>query len=178
MPLIEVTAPPSFAAVTAEGSGGARVRAAQAQGREAGMNPFLNRGRQGGGLRADQGWQQPRKDRSISAGKRQRNGEWQELRPNRNARAGRQQRAQAKVIKGTSNEFAELAGPVTFWVGKCRPELEEAKIEEIISKCAQSCEVEGFVVESVKCLTKDPNPWTRSFKVSVPARFEEAMKNP
>ena len=82
------------------------------------------------------------------------------------------------MIKGTSNEFAELAGPVTFWVGKCRPELDEAKIEEIISKCAQSCEVEGFVVESVKCLTKDPNPWTRSFKVSVPARFEEAMKNP
>ena len=82
------------------------------------------------------------------------------------------------MIKGTSNELAELAGPVTFWVGKCRPELDEAKIEEIISKCAQSCEVEGFVVESVKCLTKDPNPWTRSFKVSVPARFEEAMKNP
>ena len=33
-------------------------------------------------------------------------------------------------------------------------------------------------MENVKCLTKDPNPWTKSFRVSVPARFEEAMSNP
>jgi len=82
------------------------------------------------------------------------------------------------VIKGSSERFAELAGPVTFWLGKCRPELDEARIKEIITECAESCEVNDFVIENVKCLTKEPNPWSKSFKVSVPARFEEAMKNP
>ena len=85
---------------------------------------------------------------------------------------------QVPVIKGTSGEFSELAGPVTFWVGKCRPELSEDRIKDIITKCAESCGVDNFVVEDVKCLTKDPNPWTRSFKVSVPARLEAAMLNP
>ena len=82
------------------------------------------------------------------------------------------------MIKGSSEEFAELAGPVTFWLGKCRPELEETRIKEIIMKNAESCNVKDFVVENVKCLTKEQNPWTKSFKLSVPARFEEAMKNP
>ena len=67
---------------------------------------------------------------------------------------------------------------MTFWVGKCRPELTEQRIKEIITKCAESCGVENFLVEDVKCLTRDPNPWTRSFKVSVPARLEAAMHNP
>ena len=82
------------------------------------------------------------------------------------------------MIRGTSGEFAELAGPVTFWVGRCRSELDEKRIKEIITKCAESCSVKDFTVEDVKCLTKDPNPWTKSFKVSVPARFESAMLNP
>ena len=124
------------------------------------------------------GRQDTRQDRSSSASKRQRTGQdtWQEQRPRRSG--GRQQRPLAPVIKGTSEEFPELAGPVTFWVGKCRPELDEKRIEEIITQCAETCEVKDFVVESVKCLTKEPNPWTKSFKVSVPARFEEVMSNP
>ena len=56
--------------------------------------------------------------------------------------------------------------------------MDEDKIKEIIKNCAETCEVKDFEVESVKCLTKDPNPWSKSFKVSVPAKFEEAMKNP
>ena len=38
--------------------------------------------------------------------------------------------------------------------------------------------MEGFKVESVKCLTTVPNPWSKSFKVAVQAKFEEAMMNP
>ena len=102
--------------------------------------------------------------------------EWEEPRNRRGG--GRQQRPRPAVIKGTSDQFAELAGPVHFWVGKCRPDLDEDKIKEIIINCAGSCEVKDFEVESVKCLTKDPNPWSKSFKVSVPVKFEEAMKNP
>ena len=144
------------------------------------MQDFFTRGRQDGrgqqvGMtQVNQG----REDRSFSASKRlrtQESGEFQERRPRRHG--GRQPRPQAPVIKGTSAQFAELAGPVTFWVGRCRPELSEERIKEIITKNAESCEVKDFMVESVKCLTKDPNPWTKSFKVSVPARFEEVMSN-
>ena len=182
-----MTPVPSFAAAAvAEGSGVAGAGTAGGRARQAGqLQPFLNRGRQQGAGQAGPVLQ-ARQDRSSSAGKRQRvdqEGGWQEQRP---YRAGRQQRGhqqgqhrvQAPVIKGTSGEFSELAGPVTFWVGKCRPELTEQRIKEIITKCAESCGVENFLVEDVKCLTRDPNPWTRSFKVSVPARLEAAMHNP
>ena len=132
---------------------------------------------------------------AVSPGRRQRTNEeglWQEQRPY--SSSGRQQRNQNRplanqkkqqynqnrvpVIRGTSGQFAELAGPVSFWVGKCRPELDESRIKEIITKCAESCSIKDFVIEDVKCLTKDPNPWTKSFKVSVPARFESDMLNP
>ena len=175
MPVVEVTAPPTFATVTAEGGAGANTTRGRApQGRGAGGPTFLNR-RQEGGLQLGGA----RQDRSSSASKRQRTNteEWEEPRRHRRS-GGRQQRIQAQVIKGSSEKFAELAGPVTLWVGKCRPELDEGRIKEIITECAESCDVKDFAVESVKCLTKEPNPWSKSFKVSVPAKFEEAMKNP
>ena len=45
-------------------------------------------------------------------------------------------------------------------------------------KLANKCGVKDFIVESVHSLTKEPNPWSRSFKVCVPARLEEQMHNP
>ena len=84
----------------------------------------------------------------------------------------------AQVVKGSSTEFAELAGPVTWWVGKCRPEVTEDKVKEVLAKLAEKCGVTDFIVESVHCLTKDPNPWSKSFKVCVPARLKELMNNP
>ena len=194
-PVIEVTAP-TFATVAAEGVGGALTNQGwpaqgqvRAQGQDTGGPSFFNRGRQEGGLRVEQVQGRARQERSSSAEKRKRTGEvgelqqWQEVRHRRSGGGGsggggRQLRAQPQVIKGSSEEFAELAGPVTFWVGKCRPEVDEAKINEVIMKCAESCSVENFVIENVKCLTKEPNPWSKSFKVSVPARFEEIMNNP
>ena len=126
--------------------------------------------------------QQLRQDRSSSAGKRQRTDEeggWLEQRPYRSG--GRQQRAtrpKVQVVKGSSTEFAELAGPVTWWVGKCRPEVTEDKVKEVLTKLANKCGVKDFTVESVQSLTKEPNPWSRSFKVAVPARLQEQMSNP
>ena len=127
------------------GGGGAGARG-EPRGGAAGlqMSAFLNRGRQEGGLQA--GSQRPRQDRSSSAGKRQRTDEaggFQEQRPYRSS--GRQQRAarqKAEVLKGSSTEFAELAGPVTWWVGKCRPDTTEDKVKEVLeqlaaTKCAQ-----------------------------------------
>ena len=47
-----------------------------------------------------------------------------------------------------------------------------------LTKLAEKCGVKDFVVENVHSLTKEPNPWSRSFKVCVPGRLEEHMKNP
>ena len=62
--------------------------------------------------------QQPRQNRSCSAGKRQRtdkDGGWQEQRPYRSAvRQQRAARPKAQVVKGSSTEFGELVGPVTW----------------------------------------------------------------
>ena len=197
MPVVEVTPPtsPSFAEVARSQGAQGQVqlgrgaqaqgqlgRGAQAQGlhgRDAGPSNLLN-GRQ------EEGHRPRRQDRSSSASKRRRtgdpeDGEWQEQRHRRGGGGGgggRQQRPRPSVIKGTSDQFAELAGPALFWVGKCRTDMDDGKIKEIIMNCAESCEVEGFEIESVKCLTTAPNPWSKSFKVAVPAKFEEAMMNP
>jgi hypothetical protein len=119
-PQLIVTPPttPTFAAAATGGR--ARVRRpGQDQGREGQDEQqltFLNRSRQEGSQQAGLK-QQPRKDHSSSAGKRQRmdeEGGWQEQRPYRSN--GGQQRAarpKATVVKGSSTEYSELAGPVT-----------------------------------------------------------------
>ena len=150
------------------------------------MTTFLSRGRQeysvGAGGR--------RQDRSSSAGKRQRTNEeglWQEQRPY--SSSGRQQRGNQYKQQNSQNRLPVSykrhiwavcrAGRASlFRVEKCRPELDESSIKEIITKCAESCFIKDFVVEDVRCLTKEANPWKKSFKVSVPARFESAMLNP
>jgi hypothetical protein len=155
-------------------------RAAQGEANKL-QQTFHNRWRQEGSQKVMQG-QQLRQDRSSSAGKRQRTdeeGRWQEQRAY--SSKGRQQHAarpKAQVLKGSSTEYAELAGPVTWWVGKCRPEVTEDKVKEVLLKLAEKCGVTSFVVESVQSLTKEANPWSRSFKVCVPARLEEQMRNP
>ena len=191
-PQVIVTPPPQPTFAVAAG-GGARAGVTQRARRpepgqaiaaqeDTGLQPtFFNRGRKDGRQQAGQS-QQLRQERSSSAGKRQRTddeGGWQEQRPYRSS--GRQQRAgrpKAQVVKGSSTEFAELAGPVTWWVGKCRPEVTEDKVKEVLTKLANKCGVKDFTVESVHSLTKEPNPWSRSFKVCVPARLEEQMHNP
>ena len=82
-------------------------------------------------------------------------------------------------MKGSSTEFAELAGPVTWWVGNCRPNTTEEKVKEVLEQLAATkCGATDFSVESVHGLTKDPNPYSRSFKVCVPACLEELMRDP
>ena len=196
-PQIIVTPPPpsTFAAAAAgvpggAGAGGAertrrpepgQARAVQGEASRL-QSSFFNRGRQDGRHQPVVQGQQLRQDRSSSAGKRQRTDEeggWLEQRPYRSG--GRQQRAtrpKVQVVKGSSTEFAELAGPVTWWVGKCRPEVTEDKVKEVLTKLANKCGVKDFTVESVQSLTKEPNPWSRSFKVAVPARLQEQMSNP
>jgi hypothetical protein len=180
LPAIEVTRAPSFAEAAGTGVGAGRAPAGANQG-PAGEQPFFNRGRPDVRLQVVEQGRRQGQGRSTSAEKRRRITEQGGYQEQRNyASAGRKQRARPRpaVIKGTSSEFPDLATPVTFWVGKCRPDLNEKKVEEVILKNAESFNLVGFAIENVKCLTKDPNPWTKSFKVSVPARFEEAMTDP
>ena len=51
-------------------------------------------------------------------------------------------------------------------------------MKEVLQKCAESLAVQNFRVENVHSLTKDQDPWSRSWKVSVPAQFKELMSNP
>ena len=88
-------------------------------------------------------------------------------------------RPKAEVLKGSSTDFAELARPVTWWVGNCRPNVTEEKVKEVLEQLAATkCGAPDFTVESVHSLTKDPNPYSRSFKVCVPAHLEELMRDP
>ncbi len=188
-PQVIVTPPPpaSFSAVAARrtrnpGPGMTQGQSQATQGGAGPQQPFFDRGRKENGLQAGQG-RQPRQDRSSSAGKRQRmdeEGGWQEQRPYRSS--GRQMRSSQPrtqvVVKGSSGEFTDLAEPVTWWVGKCHPDTTEDKVKEVLKKCANNLGISDFAIENVHNLTKDPNPWSRSFKVTVPARLREQMSNP
>ena len=103
-------------------------------------------------------------------------GEWREVTHQR----GRKPRARQQAVTGTASlaEFNDLAGPEQFWIGNTRSTTNEAKIIEVLQKCAQNLSVEGFTVEGAHCLTKEDNPRTKSWKVSVPARFKELTANP
>ena len=74
--------------------------------------------------------------------------------------------------------LGELTGPVHYWIGNTHPSTNIEMVEKVLTKCAESLEVENFGIEDVLCLTKDDNPRSRSWRVTVPARLKEAMENP
>ena len=97
-------------------------------------------------------------------------GEFQEVRPRR-----ARQRTHAKAVTGTADlqEFSDLAGPVDFWVGNTRGNTTKEKVEEVLKNCAEAIKVKNFVIGTVVSLTKDENPRSRYWKVSVPARLKK-----
>ena len=120
----------------------------------------------------------PRVERSHSNKRRRGSegeGEFQEVQ----SRRARKPRARAKAVTGTADleEFADLAGPVDFWIGNTRANTTKEKVVEVLKNCALAIKVDNFVVDSVVPLTKEDNPRSRSWKVSVPARLEEVMAN-
>ena len=144
-------------------------------------NQFLPRqGRQDGGLLPGaRPGAKARPDRSTSNKRRREGegeGEWQEVHNNR----GRKPRPRAKVVEGTAvlAEFDDLAGPEQFWIGNTRPTTDSEKVKEVLKKCADNLSVKDFKVDNVHSLTKEQDPWSRSWKVSVPAQFKELMSNP
>ena len=174
VPDIAVTSP-TFATV-AGGTAGTRVAPGMGQGLHPGRSTHHGGGSQQTRLEAGT---RTRSDRSTS-NKRLREGEgageWLEVTYQR----GRKPRARPKAVTGTASlsEFNDLAGPEQFWIGNTRSTTDQAKMVEVLEKCAHNLGVEGFTVEDAYCLTKEDNPRTKSWKVSVPARFKELMANP
>ena len=173
VPDIIVTSP--TCATVAGGAAGARTAPlmSQDQGHRAQHGP-------GGGQQTrPENKNRTRNDRSTS-NKRFREGEgageWREVTHQR----GRKPRARPQAVTGTASlaEFNDLAGPEQFWIGNTRSSTNEDKMIEVLQKCAQNLSVEDFTVEGVHCLTKEDNPRTKSWKVTVPSRFKELMANP
>ena len=101
-------------------------------------------------------------------------GEWRDAGPRR------KQKAKPKVVTGTADlsEFGDLAGPAQFWIGNTHPTTDAGTLERVLTKCAEDLSVADFKVDDIHCLTKDDNPRSRSWKITVPARLSDAMMNP
>ena len=101
-------------------------------------------------------------------------GEWRDAAPRR------RQRPRAKVVTGTAQPdgFNDLARPEQFWVGNTRSDTDQNKVMQVLEKCASDLGIEDFVIDDVHPLTKEANPRSRSWKVTVPARLKESMLNP
>ena len=52
------------------------------------------------------------------------------------------------------------------------------QVEEVLGICAEKISVTDFTVEQVVCLTREENPRTKSWKVSVPMKHKAVMVNP
>ena len=160
VPDVTVTRP-NYATVTA-GAGGSSQNMS-----------FLQRPSRGeGGGRA-----RGRQDRTPSL-KRVREGEeenqWREVtrrKPNR---------PKPKTAGGTAvlADFSDLSGPAEFWIGNTHPSTTKEKVTLALTRCAENLKIEQFSVEDVHCLTKDENPRTKTWKVTVPARLKDTMENP
>ena len=120
--------------------------------------------------------QTPRQERSPSV-KRVRedeDGDW------RTVEHKRKNKPKPKAASGTADlhDFDNLAGPADFWIGNTHASTDADKMKTVLKRCAESLGVENFVTVDVRCLTKEENPRSKSWKVSVPAGFRELMSNP
>ena len=92
----------------------------------------------------------------------------------------RKQRARPKVKTGSADTegLADLAGPSEFWIGNTRADSTELKVEEVLNKAGVQNKLNDFQVVKVVCLTKEVNPRTKSWKVTVSARWKDEMLKP
>ena len=137
---------------------------------------FFNRhgGRGGGG--DNRHGRSEQSDRSESR-KRRREGEgehkWRQV-VNKT-----KQRHKPKVAAGTAKlpDFEDFAGPATFWIGNTHPKTSKENVEHVLKKCAEEKGIQNFKVDDVFCLTKDAEPRTKTWKVTVPGRLKDLMED-
>ena len=89
-----------------------------------------------------------------------------------------------KTAVGKSNVDLEAmgvvaeAGPVEFYISNTSNLSDRDGIKKVLETTAAKLEnAAGFTVTKVEILTKDPNPRTKCWKVTVPYKFRELMEN-
>ena len=71
-----------------------------------------------------------------------------------------------------------LAGPVEVYISNTNNKSDSDTIKKVLETCAAKIDQNnGFKVIKVEPLTKDPNPRTRCWKVTVPFKFKDLMEN-
>ena len=89
------------------------------------------------------------------------------------------QRQKPKAAAGTAKlaDFEDFAGPATFWIGNTHPKTSKENVEHALKKCAEEKDIKNFKVDDVFCLTKDSEPRTKTWKVTVPGRLKNLMED-
>ena len=71
-----------------------------------------------------------------------------------------------------------LAGPVEIYISNTNNKSDSDTIKKVLETCAAKIDQNsGFKVIKVEPLTKDPNPRTRCWKVTVPFKYKDFMEN-
>ena len=69
------------------------------------------------------------------------------------------------------------AGPVEFYISNTSNLSDRDGIKKVLETTAAKLEnAAGFTVTKVEILTKDPNPRSKCWKVTVPYKFRELME--
>ena len=87
--------------------------------------------------------------------------------------------AAAGASKVIVEEVGELQPSLQYYIGNTPGKANNDVIKKVLERCAEPLlqEKEPLVIESIHCLTKDPDPRTRCWRVVVPHRFKEVMEN-
>ena len=93
-------------------------------------------------------------------------------------RKHKQEKPKVSTGSAKGEGLLDLAGPAEFWIGNTRADTEPEKVLQVLHQAADNLGIENFSVEKAICLTKGDHVRTRSWKVIVPARLKEHMKNP
>ena len=82
------------------------------------------------------------------------------------------------AVGKSSVDLAAEAGPVEIYISNTANTTEKESIMKVLETTASKLEgTEGFKVINAEILTKDPNPRTKCWKVSVPYKFKDLMEN-
>ena len=91
-----------------------------------------------------------------------------------------QQRRPRKVAYGSSKVNIQEEGeaaPVEYYIGNTNAKATEEVIKRVLIKCAAGLDgAPGLTVLEVKLLTKEENPRSKCWKVTVPYKFKEVME--
>ena len=98
-------------------------------------------------------------------------------------RQGRPRYQNRPATTGASQVIVEDVGDLQpslqYYIGNTPGKATEDVIKKVLEKCAVPLlqEKELLVIESIQCLTKDPEPRTKCWRIVVPHRFKSIMEN-